>query len=120
MDPSVELRTQMAVDNYCESQVDNAVTVVNTCTVDGVDTIAAMAIEYIKLKKLKGSDTAPVGRSFDLKSAYWQLAVSDSTPSPLEPRPVWWPSALRRVTSTTMTMRAYSGSMTEQETRQMS
>lgn len=55
--------------------MNNAVTVVNKCTVDGADTIA----EGIKSKKESEGDTSLVGRSFDLKSAYRQLAVADSS-----------------------------------------
>ena len=49
------------IDNYSESQVNDAATIVSKCTVDGTDCIAGL------------------GRSFDLKSAYRQLAVADTS-----------------------------------------
>ena len=66
------------VDNYSESQVNDAVTITNRCTVDGVDTIAAAGAVYLQGMLSRG-DTDMLGRSFDLKSAYRQLAVSDDS-----------------------------------------
>eukprot|EP00435_Cladocopium_sp_Y103_P066125 s1579_g28.t1 len=68
------------IDNYSESQVNNGITVTNKCTVDGVDTIAATAF-CLFMKKLRKSRKkgSLVGRSFDLKSSYRQLAVSDES-----------------------------------------
>eukprot|EP00435_Cladocopium_sp_Y103_P033867 s2763_g8.t1 len=67
------------IDNYSESQINNAVTISGKCTVDGVDTISAMGAQL--MKELEGAGRSPelLGRSFDLKSAYRQLAVSDSS-----------------------------------------
>lgn len=67
------------MDNYSESQVNDAVTITNNCTVDGVDTIAASGAVYLQgLLRLPSFDRL-LGRSFVLKSAYRQLAVSDDS-----------------------------------------
>ena len=67
------------VDNYSESQVNDAVTITNRCTVDGVDTIAACGAVYLQGLLKRSPFDRLLGRSFDLKSAYRQLAVSDSS-----------------------------------------
>eukprot|EP00435_Cladocopium_sp_Y103_P056505 s1613_g19.t1 len=67
------------IDNYSESQVNNGITVVNKCTVDGVDTIAAAICLFMKRLRKRGRRSTLVGRSFDLKSAYRQLAVAESS-----------------------------------------
>ena len=67
------------VDNYSESQVNDAVTIANRCTVDGVDTIAACGAVYLQGLLKRSPFDRLLGRSFDLKSAYRQLAVSDSS-----------------------------------------
>eukprot|EP00435_Cladocopium_sp_Y103_P017156 s916_g4.t1 len=67
------------IDNYSESQVNNGITVTNKCTVDGVDTIAATACLFMKKMRKRRKKCSLVGRSFDLKSAYRQLAVSDES-----------------------------------------
>ena len=67
------------IDNYSESQVNDAATVLNKCTVDGVDTIAAAIAKTMKVLRAHGKSSKLFGRSFDLKSAYRQLAVSDSS-----------------------------------------
>ena len=67
------------VDNYSESQVNDAVTITNRCTVDGVDTIAAAGAVYLQGMMSRGDTDMLLGRSFDLKSAYRQLAVSDDS-----------------------------------------
>ena len=67
------------IDNYSESQVNDAVNVTSKCTVDGTDCIAAMIAEYMRLCEVKSVNPELLGRSFDLKSAYRQLAVSDSS-----------------------------------------
>ena len=65
------------IDNYSESQVNDAATITNKCTVDGVDTIAAMASTFVKSLKESGRGGTIQGRAFDLKAAYRQLAVRD-------------------------------------------
>lgn len=67
------------IDNYSESQVNDAATITNKCTVDGVDTIAAMCSVFMERLQSSGRPTTVVGRSFDLKSAYRQLAVADQS-----------------------------------------
>ena len=67
------------MDNYSESQVNDAVTITNRCTVDGVDTIAACGAVYLQGLLKRSPFDRLLGRSFDLKSAYRQLAVSDSS-----------------------------------------
>ena len=67
------------IDNYSESQINDAATVINKCTVDGVDTIAATIARTMKELRAEGLSTSLLGRSFDLKSAYRQLAVSDKS-----------------------------------------
>ena len=62
------------VDNYSESQVNDAVTITNRCTVDGVDTIAAAGAMYVQGMRTRGDTDMLLGRSFDLKSAYRQLS----------------------------------------------
>ena len=66
------------IDNYSESQINSAVTITNKCTVDGVDTKPAKTCEFMKALRSRSKCSTLVGRSFDLKSAYRQLAVSDS------------------------------------------
>ena len=39
------------IDNYSESQINSGVTIIEECTVDGVDTIAATACSFIKALK---------------------------------------------------------------------
>ena len=67
------------IDNYSESQVNDAATITNKCTVDGVDTIAAMCSVFMEHLKTAKTSSCVIGRSFDLKSAYRQLAVSDES-----------------------------------------
>ena len=68
------------VDNYSESQVNDAVTITNRCTVDGVDSIAATVVAFVRDLHLKGKKREGVlGMTFDLKSAYRQLAVADGS-----------------------------------------
>ena len=67
------------MDNYSESQVNDAVTITNRCTVDEVDTIAAAGAVYLQGMMSRGDTDMLLGRSFDLKSAYRQLAVSDDS-----------------------------------------
>lgn len=67
------------VDNYNESQVNDAVTIANRCTVDGVDTISATGAMYHQGMREHHTADRLLGRSFDLKSAYRQLAVSDAS-----------------------------------------
>ena len=67
------------IDDYSESQVNDGVTITNKCTVDSVDTIVATVCEFMKALRQAKRQTRLVGRSFDLKSAYRQLAVSDSS-----------------------------------------
>ncbi len=68
------------VDNYNESQINDAVTITNRCTVDGVDSIAATAVSFIRdLHAKRKSSEGILGMTFDLKSAYRQLAVSDES-----------------------------------------
>ena len=57
----------------------DAVTITNRCTVDGVDTIAACGAVYLQGLLKRSPFDRLLGRSFDLKSAYRQLAVSDSS-----------------------------------------
>ena len=53
------------IDNCSESQVNDAATITNKCTVDGVDTIAAMCSVFMEhLQKAKRSSCV-VRRSFD-------------------------------------------------------
>jgi ribonuclease HI len=65
------------VDNFSESQINDAVTLQNRVTVDGTDTVAAMCAETMRTLKAEGKNTKLMGRSFDLTSAYKQLAISD-------------------------------------------
>ena len=67
------------IDNYSESQVNDAATITNKCSVDGTDTICAMIVSCMNDLKAVGKDTGLVGRSFDLKAAYRQLAISDKS-----------------------------------------
>ena len=64
------------IGNYSESQISDAISILNKITVDGVDTITAMCCEAMKQLKNAGQPTCLRGRSFDLKSAYRQLPVS--------------------------------------------
>eukprot|EP00435_Cladocopium_sp_Y103_P075873 s57_g67.t1 len=66
-------------DNYTESQINDAVSITGKCTVDGVDTISALGVEVMKALRGAGRPTKLKGRSFDLKSAYRQLAVKESS-----------------------------------------
>ena len=67
------------IDNYSESQVNDAATITNKCTVDGVDTIAAMASILMGELKSASKSSELHGTALDLKSAYRQLPVSDSS-----------------------------------------
>eukprot|EP00435_Cladocopium_sp_Y103_P075591 s8_g60.t1 len=67
------------IDNYIESQINDAVSVTGRCTVDGVDIITGMGAELMRALKQEGKPTKLRGRSFDLKSAYRQLAVRDDS-----------------------------------------
>ena len=67
------------IDNYTKSQITDAVSVTGRCTADAMDTVSAMAAELIKTLRREGNPTKLKGRSFDLKSAYRQLAVSDAS-----------------------------------------
>ena len=67
------------IDHYSESQVNDAATITNECTVDGVDTIAALASTFIQSLKTSGRSSSILGRAFDLKAAYRQLVVSDDS-----------------------------------------
>ena len=67
------------IDNYSESQVNDAATITNKCTVDGVDTIAALVSSFIKSLNQAGRSSSILGRAFDLKAAYRQLSVSDDS-----------------------------------------
>ncbi|CAJ1399746.1 unnamed protein product, partial [Effrenium voratum] len=64
------------IDNYSESQVNDAITVVNRATVDGTDVQAAMAASLIRELDKAGASKCIKGMSFDLTSAYRQLAVT--------------------------------------------
>lgn len=57
------------IDNYSESQVNNAVNILSKCTVDGVDSIAAVCAHYMKASLEAKKPSTLLGRSFDLKSA---------------------------------------------------
>ena len=48
-------------------------------TVDGVDTVAAMMSETMRTLSDSGKGTSLLARSFDLKSAYRQLAIADDS-----------------------------------------
>jgi hypothetical protein len=65
------------VDNFSESQINDAVTLLNRVTVDGADTVSAMCAEQMRALKAAGKGTKLLGRSFDLTAAYRQLAISD-------------------------------------------
>ena len=67
------------VDNYCESQVNDAVTVMCKGAVDGVETVAVMMAESLRALKDHGKSSSLRARSFDLKSAYRQLAISQES-----------------------------------------
>jgi hypothetical protein len=67
------------VDNFSESQINDAVTRQNRVTVDGTDTVSAMCAEKMRALKGAGKSTQLVGRSFDLTAAYRQLAISDKS-----------------------------------------
>ncbi len=59
--------------------MNDAATIVSKCTVDGTDCIAGLVATYMKRAKEVGVSPRLLGRSFDLKSAYRQLAVSDGS-----------------------------------------
>jgi hypothetical protein len=67
------------IDNYTESQINDAVNITGRCTVDGVDTISAMGAELMRALGMGRLPKKLKGRSFDLKSAYRQLAVKDDS-----------------------------------------
>ena len=77
--PVVQHSKVRPIDNYSESQINDSVTVTNRVTVDGVDTIGAMSSMLMSCLAGHGRSTKLMGRSFDLKSAYRQLAISDSS-----------------------------------------
>ena len=67
------------IDNYSESQVNDAVTMRSKTTVDGHDTLAAMCVTTIKAYREQGKTHALKARSFDLKSAYRPLPIAESS-----------------------------------------
>ena len=67
------------IDNYSESQVNDSCTFLSRITVDGVDTVSAMGALYMRRLSDAGNSTRLCGRSFDLRSAYRQLCVSDAS-----------------------------------------
>ena len=67
------------IDNYSESQVNDAATITNKCTVDGVDTIAAMTSLLMGELKNASKSSELHGAALDLKAAYRQLPVSDES-----------------------------------------
>ena len=67
------------VDNYSESQINDSITITSKVTVDGPDTVAASAAETIKALQAEGKCTKLKARALDLKSAYRQLPISDSS-----------------------------------------
>jgi hypothetical protein len=77
--PVVQSGKVRCVDNFSESQINDAVTLQNRVTVDGADTVSAMCAEQMRALKEAGKCTKLVGRSFDLTSAYRQLVVSDKS-----------------------------------------
>jgi hypothetical protein len=77
--PVVQSGKVRCVDNFSESQINDAVTLQNRVTVDGADTVAAMCAEKMRSLQAAGKSSRLVGRSFDLTFAYRQLAVSDKS-----------------------------------------
>jgi ribonuclease HI len=77
--PVVQSGKVRCVDNFSESQINDAVTLQNRVTVDGADTVAAMCAEKMRALESQGKSTKLMGRSFDLTAAYRQLAISDSS-----------------------------------------
>ena len=67
------------IDNYSESQVNDSITITSKVTVDGPDTVAATAAETIKALNAAGKGTKLKARALDLKSAYRQLPIADSS-----------------------------------------
>ena len=67
------------IDNYSESQVNDSITITSKVTVDGPDTVAATAAEAIKALSAEGKGTRLKARTLDLKSAYRQLPIADSS-----------------------------------------
>ena len=67
------------IDNYSESQVNDAITITSKVTVDGPDTVAAAAAETIKALNAASKGTKLKARALDLKSAYRQLPIADSS-----------------------------------------
>ena len=67
------------VDNYNESQIHDTTTVMCKVTVDGADTVAAMMSETMRALREAEKFSAMLAGSFDLKSAYRQLAISDES-----------------------------------------
>jgi predicted RecB family endonuclease/ribonuclease HI len=77
--PVVQSGKVRCVDNFSESQINDAVTLQNRVTVDGADTVAAMCAEKMRALQSAGKCPRLVGRSFDLTSAYRQLAIADKS-----------------------------------------
>ena len=68
------------IDNYNESQVNDAVIVMCEVTVYGTDTIAAMMAESMRTLKEQGKQSTSLSaKSFNFKSAYRQLAIADDS-----------------------------------------
>ena len=67
------------IDNYSEGQVNDSITITSKVTVDGPDTVAAAAAETIKALQAEGKRTKLRARALDLKSAYRQLPIADSS-----------------------------------------
>ena len=66
------------IDDYRSSMVNSAVTQVETVSIHGVDHIAAMCSEYLRVSNAAGSHPQLVTKCWDLSAAYKQVPLSDS------------------------------------------
>ena len=63
------------IDNFRSSLVNSARGVREKGAMDGVDEIVCLCLHWLRRKKPVHPDVRAVGRTWDLKSAYKQLAV---------------------------------------------
>ena len=66
------------IDDYRSSMVNSAVTQVEAVSIHGVDHIAAMCSEHMRVSHAKGRHPLLVAKCWDLSAAYKQVPLSDS------------------------------------------
>lgn len=66
------------IDDFSESNINSAVSVFESPVLHTVDTAAAMICSWMTAAAVSNTDSSLVARTFDLKSAYQQIALCES------------------------------------------